>query len=92
MTELHSADSELIQELARYTVVVAEAAKNLSPAVVAQYAYDLARNYNRFYAKVPIFAETDLAKRNLRLALSARTGEQLKATFGLLGIQVPERM
>ncbi|MBU6121162.1 arginine--tRNA ligase [Hymenobacter siberiensis] len=92
VTELHSADSELIQELARYPAVVAEAAKNLSPAVVAQYAYDLARNYNRFYAKVPIFAETDLAKRNLRLALSARTGEQLKAAFGLLGIQVPERM
>ena len=92
VTELHNADSELIQELARYSAVVAEAAKNLSPAVVAQYAYDLARNYNRFYAKVPIFAETDLAKRNLRLALSARTGEQLKAAFGLLGIQVPERM
>jgi len=92
VTELHNADSELIQELARYSAVIAEAAKNLSPAVVAQYAYDLARNYNRFYAKVPIFAETDLAKRNLRLALSARTGEQLKAAFGLLGIQVPERM
>ncbi|OGX84044.1 arginine--tRNA ligase [Hymenobacter lapidarius] len=92
VTELHPADSELIQELARYPAVVAEAAKNLSPAVVAQYAYDLARNYNRFYAKVPIFAETDLARRNLRLALSARTGEQLKAAFGLLGIQVPERM
>ncbi len=92
VTELHSADSELIQELARYPAVVAEAAKNLSPAVVAQYAYDLARNYNRFYAKVPIFAETDLGKRNLRLALSARTGAQLKAAFGLLGIQVPERM
>ena len=92
VTELHNADSELIQELARYPAVVAEAAKNLSPAVVAQYAYDLARNYNRFYAKVPIFAETDLAKRNLRLALSARTGEQIKVAFGLLGIQVPERM
>ena len=92
VTELHNADSELIQELARYPAVVAEAAENLSPAVVAQYAYDLARTYNRFYAKVPIFAETDLAKRNLRLALSARTGEQLKAAFGLLGIQVPERM
>ena len=92
VAELHSADSELIQELARYPAVVAEAAKNLSPAVVAQYAYDLARNYNRFYAKVPIFAENDLAKRNLRLALSARTGEQIKAAFGLLGIQVPERM
>ena len=92
VTELHDADSELIQELARYVSVVAEAAKSLSPAVIAQYAYDLARTYNRFYAKVPIFAETDLAKRNLRLALSARAGEQIKAAFGLLGIQVPERM
>ena len=91
-TELHPAERELVQELARYAGVVAEAARNSSPAVVAQYAYELAKAYNRFYAQVPIFNEADEARRGLRLALSARVGEQLKAALGLLGIQAPERM
>ncbi|MFD2718600.1 arginine--tRNA ligase [Hymenobacter monticola] len=89
---LEPTEQELIQELARYASVVAEAARNLSPAVVAQYAYDLAKAYNRFYAEVSIFQETDPAKRSLRVALSARVGEQIKASLGLLGIAVPERM
>ncbi|MBF9144208.1 arginine--tRNA ligase [Hymenobacter properus] len=89
---LEATEQELIQELARYAGVVAEAARNLSPAVIAQYAYDLAKAYNRFYAEVSIFQETDPAKRSLRVALSARVGEQIKAAMGLLGIQVPERM
>ena len=72
--------------------MVAEAARNLSPAVVAQYAYDLAKAYNRFYAEVSIFQETDVAKRSLRVALSARVGEQIKQSLSLLGMQVPERM
>ena len=92
LTTLHPAERELIQELARYAGVVQEAARTSSPAVVAQYAYELAKAYNRFYAQVPIFAETDEARRSLRLALSARVGEQIKATLNLLGIEAPERM
>ena len=52
LAALEPTEQELIQELARYASVVAEAARNLSPAVVAQYAYDLAKAYNRFYAEV----------------------------------------
>ena len=89
---LHPAERELVQELARYAGVVQEAARTSSPAVVAQYAYDLAKAYNRFYTQVPIFAETDELRRSLRLALSARVGEQLKVTLNLLGIEAPERM
>ncbi len=92
LTELHPAERELVQELARYAGVVAEAARNSSPAVVAQYCYELAKAYNRFYTQVPIFNETDELRRGLRLALSARVGEQLKAALSLLGIQAPERM
>ena len=92
LSSLEGTERELIQELARYDSVVAEAARNLSPAVVAQYAYDLAKAYNRFYAEVSIFQETDVAKRSLRVALSARVGEQIKQSLGLLGMQVPERM
>ena len=92
LTELQPTEQELIQQLAGYAGVVAEAARTLSPAVVAQYAYDVARAYNRFYTEVPIFAETDLLKKAFRVALSAQTAETLKASLGLLGIEVPERM
>lgn len=92
LAALAPTERELVQELARYPAVVADAARTLSPAVVAQYAYDLAKAYNRFYAEVSIFQEPDVLKRGLRVALSARAGEQIKVALGLLGIQVPERM
>ena len=92
VTELHPTETQLIQLLASYPTIVAQAARQLSPAVVAQYAYDLAKAYNRFYAEVSVFQETDAAKRSLRVALSARVGEMLKVSLGLLGIQAPERM
>ena len=92
VAELHPTEAQLIQLLASYPTIVANAARQLSPAVVAQYAYDLAKAYNRFYAEVSVFQETDAAKRGLRVALSARTGELIKVSLGLLGIQAPERM
>jgi arginyl-tRNA synthetase len=90
--EIHATEREMIQELGRYAAVVAEAATTQSPAVVAQYAYDIARAYNRFYTEVPIFIEPDTAKKAFRVALSAQTAQTIKASMGLLGIQVPERM
>ena len=92
LTALQPTEQELIQQLAGYAGVVAEAARTLSPAVVAQYAYDVARAYNRFYTEVPIFAETDPLKKAFRVALSAQTAETIKASLSLLGIEVPERM
>ena len=92
ITELKGTERELIQELARYDLVVTEAARTQSPAVVAQYAYDVAKAYNRFFTEVPIFPETNEARRAFRVALSAQTGQAIKASMGLLGIQVPERM
>ncbi|QJX45585.1 arginine--tRNA ligase [Hymenobacter taeanensis] len=90
--EIHATEREMIQELGRYAAVVAEAATTQSPAVVAQYAYDIARAYNRFYTEVPIIIEPDAAKKAFRVALSAQTAQTIKASMGLLGIQVPERM
>ncbi|MBJ6141906.1 arginine--tRNA ligase [Hymenobacter sp. BT559] len=89
---LHPAEAELIQQLAGYAGVVAEAARALSPAVVAQYAYEVAKSYNRFYTEVPILKEADLVKKTFRVALSAKTADTIKASLGLLGIDVPERM
>ncbi|MBD2716542.1 arginine--tRNA ligase [Microvirga sp. STR05] len=92
LTELHDTERDMIQELGRYAAIVTESARTQSPAVVAQYAYDVAKAYNRFFAEVRIFGETDENKRAFRVALSAQTGQTIKASMGLLGIQVPERM
>ena len=92
VTELHVTEAELIQHLAAYPAAVAEAARQLAPSIISQYAYDLAKAFNRFYAEVPVLAEPDAARRALRLALTARVGEQLRVSMGLLGIKVPERM
>jgi arginyl-tRNA synthetase len=96
LTSLHQAESEVIQELGRYQAVVADAAAAYSPAVVAQYAYDVAKAYNRFYAvdELRIFnnPESDATKTAFRVALSAKTAETIKTSLGLLGIEVPERM
>ncbi|SNR64519.1 MULTISPECIES: arginine--tRNA ligase [Hymenobacter] len=92
LTEIQATEREMIQELGRYAAVVTEAARTQSPAVVAQYAYDLAKAYNRFYTEVPIFIEPNAAKKAFRVALSAQTAKALKVSMGLLGIQVPERM
>jgi arginyl-tRNA synthetase len=92
LSELHATEQELVQQLAGYAGTVTEAARTLSPAVIAQYAYDVARSYNRFYTEVPIFGETDPLKKAFRVALSAKTAETIKVSLGLLGIDVPERM
>ncbi|GGG47254.1 arginine--tRNA ligase [Hymenobacter glacieicola] len=92
LTELHDTERELVQELGRYAAVVTEAARTQSPALVAQYAYDVAKAYNRVYTEVEIFREADATKKAFRIALSAQTARAIKTSMGLLGIQVPERM
>jgi arginyl-tRNA synthetase len=92
LTALQPTEQELIQQLAGYAGTVAEAARTFSPAVVAQYVYEVAKSYNRFYTEVPIFGEADPVKKAFRVALSAKTAATIKASLGLLGIDVPERM
>jgi len=91
--ELHPTERELIQQVAGYAGVVAEAARQLSPAGIAQYAYEVAKSYNRFFTEVPILKEDiEPRKRAFRVALSAQAAQTIKASLGLLGIEVPERM
>ena len=71
---------------------MAEAGKNYSPALIANYAYDLAKEYNQFYHDYSILREEDAEKRNLRLLLSYVVGRTLKSAMSLLGIEMPERM
>ena len=82
----------LIQRLADFSSTVSEAGRTYSPALIANYAYDLVKEYNQFYHDCTILGETDPAVRSLRLALSATTARTVKTALGLLGINVHERM
>jgi arginyl-tRNA synthetase len=85
-------EKQILKLLYDFPFVVSEAGKNLSPAIVAGYCYELAREYNQFYQEIPVLREPDGAKLRFRLALSEFTGHVIKRGMGLLGIQVPEKM
>lgn len=82
----------LIQRLADFPDTVAEAGRSYSPALVANYVYDLVKEYNQFYHDYSILREEDAAVRSLRLTLSDVTAGVIRTGMGLLGIRVPERM
>lgn len=89
---LSGKEEELIARLAEYAEVVNEAAKNYSPAVVANYSYELVKEYNQFYHDFSILKEEDEALRAFRLSLSRAVAETLSRAMGLLGIEMPEKM
>ena len=82
----------LIQRLTEFPSVVRTAGDEFSPAVICNYAYALACDFNSFYHDLSILNEPDEAKRALRLLLSANVAKVLKSAFALLGIEMPERM
>jgi len=83
---------ELLKILRKFTETVSEAAASYSPALIANYCYELAREYNQFYHDHTILGENIKAVRNFRLALSRVTSEILSSGMWLLGIEMPERM
>jgi len=90
--ELENKEKSLIKLNHEFPQIVKQAAENLSPALIANFAYELAKEYNQFYHELPMLKETNEQKRDLRLAISAFTANTIKSAFGLLGIEVPERM
>jgi len=82
----------LIRLLRKFTDTVSEAANNYSPALVANYCYELSKEYNQFYHDFSILGEPDPARRNFRLDLSKVTSAILYSGMNLLGIEMPERM
>ena len=92
LAEPNKKEAALIQKIDDFRNVVAEAGKKYSPAVIAKYCYELAKEYNQFYHDFSILKEENEPVRNLRLELSAVTARTLKAGLSLLGIEVPERM
>ena len=89
---LHPKEKELIKLLSLFPEVVQNAADTYSPALIANYVYDLVKEFNSFYQNVSILGEEDTDKRSLRVHLSRKVGEVIAIGFDLLGIEVPERM
>jgi arginyl-tRNA synthetase len=90
--ELHEKEKELVKQIELFPEVIQNAAQNHSPALIANYTYDLVKEYNSFYQSVHILGEVDLTKKIFRVQLSKKVAEVIKSAFTLLGIEVPERM
>jgi len=90
--ELHEKEKELVKQIELFPEVIQNAAQNHSPALIANYTYDLVKEYNSFYQSVHILGEVDLTKKIFRVQLSQKVAEVIKSAFTLLGIEVPERM
>ncbi len=89
---LEEAERNLIKHLADYPDTVKQAGTDYSPALIANYSFDLVKLYNSFYQSVSIFKEENQDLMTMRLILSRKVGQVIKSAMGMLGIQVPERM
>jgi arginyl-tRNA synthetase len=92
LESLHEKEKELIKQLELFPEVIQNAAHHHSPALVANFTYDLVREYNSFYQAVPILGEENADKKIFRVQLSQKVGETIASSFKLLGIDVPDRM
>ena len=91
-SELAESEQELIYLLGEYKATISQAAANFAPSVIANYAYDLAKTFNKFYNELSILSEENEVKRNIRLTLAELTGKTIQHATSLLGIVSPNRM
>ncbi|HEX7367338.1 MAG TPA: arginine--tRNA ligase [Pelobium sp.] len=89
---LTETEVELVQSLSKYPEIIAQAAKDYNPAAIANFAYDLAKVYNKFYQTEPILKVEDSLLKTFRLQLSLHTAKTLNKGMDILGIKMPERM
>ena len=89
---LQESEREVIYLLSQYPQILADAGRELSPALISLFAYDLAKAYNRFYNEINIFNEPDKDAQQFRVAFSGVVGETIQRAMRLLGIKVPSRM
>ena len=90
--ELTAKEISLIQHLQGFAAVVRQAGNDYNPSAIANYCYELVKEYNQFYHDLSVLREPDQDKKVFRLALSAAVSQVVKNGMGLLGIEVPERM
>ena len=91
-SDLAESEQELIYLLGEYKAAIAQAAANFAPSVIANFAYDLAKTFNKFYNEQTILSEENEVKRNIRLTLAELTGKTIQHATSLLGIVSPNRM
>ncbi len=91
-TKLNSKEVELVKQMYSFPGIVKDAFESYNPAVIANYVYDLVKEYNQFYHDFPILKENDQYIREFRLILSKKISEIVKDGMNLLGIEMPERM
>ena len=90
--ELHEKEQELLKQMQLFPEVIQLAAENFSPALIANYVYDLVKEFNSFYQNVSILGADDANEKLFRVQLAHSVGQIIKNGFSLLGIQVPDRM
>ena len=91
-SSLFSKEKELLKRISLFPATVKEAGDNYSPAVIANYCYELVKEFNQFYHEYSILSEPDTDQRNFRLILSSTVAEIIKKGMNFLGIEMPERM
>lgn len=91
-TEVNDKEAALIQLLADFDATVHQAGEDMSPSIIANYCYDLVKEYNQFYHDYSILREENEGKKRLRLVLSANVAKIVRSGMNLLGIEMPERM
>jgi len=78
--------------LYKYEIIVEESCKEMNPAKLIDYTYEVAKTYNKFYNECPILAAEKEEQKNFRILLTEQTGNTIKKCFEIVGIEVPERM
>ena len=89
---LEPAEKTLLKDLSEFPSAIEEAGKSYSPAIIANYTYELVKNYNSFYQSLSIIKEEDANKKAFRIAISYKVGTVIKLSMKLLGVDVPDRM
>tara|TARA_A100001015_G_scaffold314671_1_gene424639 strand:+ start:91 stop:1020 length:930 start_codon:yes stop_codon:yes gene_type:complete len=89
---LDAKEKEILKQLSAYPVLVQTAGEQYSPALVANYLYDLVKLFNSFYQNVSVFGETDADLQSMRLTLCKAVAQNIKSASSLLGISLPDRM
>jgi arginyl-tRNA synthetase len=92
VTAIEPIEQELLYMLSNYEQKLEEAAREYSPSIIANFAYELAKSYNQFYQTIPIFNGADQSRLKFRIGFSSVIASTLESAMRLLGIRVPERM
>ena len=90
--ELSTKEEEIVQHVADFAAVIRQAGQDFSPSAIANYCYELVKEYNQFYHEFSILKEENEDKKRFRLVLSANVAKVVRLGMGLLGIEMPERM